>query len=371
MPLHGSATATAVIASTVVCGLLAYRHYYSRSFARSGYEGRIAAHELGEVTDKVKQFLAVAASVRATLSVRISCEEVADDAVPGPGQKIVHFIRHGEGAHNVAQRKCANTPAIGPRAASPSCMGPAARSGLPSHTPPLRVFARWRQSPSYDGLSEPYTLDMDPSGRYTDAELTPLGVQQAVACRQRTAGLRPQLLVVSPLRRATQTGLISFERHIARDGLRVLANELCHETAGRHTCDRRLSRTDLAAAFPRVDYSEVLAQRATAPTPYLATTTTATLNLHMRPTITRPKTKRTYPKRTPRTQLRIHPYSVPTPGCGGGPVLGRRAHTREQPEPRSARGRLRQLAGGAARGPNRRRGALGIPLCLHGGGARD
>ena len=35
----------------------------------------------------------------------------------------------------------------------------------------------------------------------------------------------------------------------------MVANEGCHERAGKHTCDKRLSKKVLAAAFPRVDYS--------------------------------------------------------------------------------------------------------------------
>mgnify|MGYP001479920181 CR=1 FL=1 len=42
--------------------------------------------------------------------------------------------------------------------------------------------------------------------------------------------------------------------HVRRGELPVLANELCHERAGRHTCDKRLSKAALAAAFPAVSY---------------------------------------------------------------------------------------------------------------------
>ena len=37
----------------------------------------------------------------------------------------------------------------------------------------------------------------------------------------------------------------------------MLAHEDAHETAGRHTCDKRLSRSALAAQFPAVDYGLV------------------------------------------------------------------------------------------------------------------
>jgi broad specificity phosphatase PhoE len=93
---------------------------------------------------------------------------VADDCEVPAGSKKVHLIRHGEGVHNVAQRE-------------------------------------WRSRPEYDGRSEPYTVDNDPSGKYTDALLTPAGEAQARALQPRTQQLSPQLLIVSPLRRATQT----------------------------------------------------------------------------------------------------------------------------------------------------------------------
>lgn len=162
----------------------------------------------------------MAEEVQGRMAFRLSYEPVADDAPAGPGHKIVHFVRHGEGRHNVAQRQ-------------------------------------WRASPLWDGHSEPYTLDTDPTGRYIDAELTVRGVQQAVALRARTARLCPDLLIVSPMRRATQTALLAFAPHVAACAMPIIAHELAHETAGRHTCDRRLSRTALATAFPAVSYSEV------------------------------------------------------------------------------------------------------------------
>ena len=94
----------------------------------------------------------------------------------------------------------------------------------------------------------------------------------------RTRLLSPQLLVVAPLRRATQTGLLAFEGRVSAAAagacggagggagggaaggaaggasLPAVAHELCHERAGRHTCDKRLGRAALAAAYPEVSY---------------------------------------------------------------------------------------------------------------------
>jgi len=98
-------------------------------------------------------------------------------------------------------------------------------------------------------------MDNDPNWEYIDAVLTPVGVQQANDLKTRVKDIAPQLMVVSPLRRATQTGLIAFDGHVTRKALNVVALELCHETGGKHTCDKRLDRTKLANQFPDVDYS--------------------------------------------------------------------------------------------------------------------
>ena len=80
-------------------------------------------------------------------------------ATPPPGAKLVHFIRHGEGHHNVAQRE-------------------------------------WRADPAWDGKTEPYTLETDPDMKYVDAELNDKGRGQAQDLTSRTEPtLRPQLMV--------------------------------------------------------------------------------------------------------------------------------------------------------------------------------
>ena len=86
--------------------------------------------------------------------------------------------------------------------------------------------------------------------------LTERGEQQAKDLRERTATVVPQLMVVSPMRRATQTGLIAFEK-IVQQGMPVLALEACHEIGGKHTCDQRLPRSELAKLYPAVNYSLV------------------------------------------------------------------------------------------------------------------
>lgn len=109
----------------------------------------------------------------------------------------------------------------------------------------------------YVSSPQPYDLDHDPEYTHMDAELTDLGLEQARELRTLSAMLSPELMVVSPLRRATRTGLIAFEDHVENQGLRVVAHELCHELGGKHTCDKRLSVAQLKEVFPVVDYSVV------------------------------------------------------------------------------------------------------------------
>jgi len=147
----------------------------------------------------------------------VKAEIVQDDAPILPGTKKVHFIRHGDGAHNAAQRE-------------------------------------WRERPGWDGKSEPYTDDNDPTFKYLDPELTELGKEQAAVLQPRSEKLAPQLMVVSPLKRATQTGIIAFQKHFDA-GLRTVAREECHGTW--RTCDKRCNLAELQEMFPTVDFSKI------------------------------------------------------------------------------------------------------------------
>ena len=182
-------------------------------------ERKVEAHQQSEVDTNTQLCRALAPKIAAELGVTISVALVADDAEVPPGSKKVNFIRHGEGHHNVAQRE-------------------------------------WRAQPDWDGTSEPYTIDNDASFRYVDALLTDKGEGQARTLQARTTIMaRPQLLVVSPLRRATQTSLIAFAPHVEASKLPTVAHELCHEIGGRHTCDKRLSRAELEKQYPAVSYA--------------------------------------------------------------------------------------------------------------------
>jgi len=107
-----------------------------------------------------------------------------------------------------------------------------------------------------------------------DPPLTALGLEDAKCLRPLAAELSPELLVVSPLRRATETILVGFEAaiqeahgiHRSSDArlvqktptvLPIVATELCREQIGVHVCDQRLPVRDLQAEYPMVDYSPI------------------------------------------------------------------------------------------------------------------
>ena len=184
----------------------------------------IETHEKKDVSDLMASLNAVGEALRPKLSHIVTAELSADDAAIEEGAKKVHFIRHGQGHHNVAQ-------------------------------------SEWRAA-GKEG--EPFWVSTDPEFDFLDAELTPLGEQQAADLRPRTAQLDPEVMIVSPMRRATQTGLLAFEDHVAgtrpndKPPMKVLAHEAAHEIAGKHTCDKRLTKTELAARWGAViDYSLV------------------------------------------------------------------------------------------------------------------
>jgi broad specificity phosphatase PhoE len=184
---------------------------------------KVEKHEKKDVSQLMDQLHQVGQTLRPTLPFAVKAARCEDKAEMKPGSsqvtvKKVHFIRHGQGHHNVAQ-------------------------------------AAWRNS-GKEG--EPYWTSTDPKLKFKDAELTEVGRGQATALRLRTEELAPELMVVSPMRRATLTGLLAFESHVARGALSVVAHECAHEIAGKHTCDFRLSLSELKKMYPVVDYSHVV-----------------------------------------------------------------------------------------------------------------
>lgn len=124
-----------------------------------------------------------------------------------PNAKIVHFVRHAEGHHNVAGRK----------------------------------------NPVFGYMSE----------ELVDAQLTPKGIEQCEALRQKAkSSLRNvELVVTSPLRRTMQTAMYTFP--FLKGAIPWIAIEHVREQTGLHPCDRRLSITEHKENFPFIDFDLV------------------------------------------------------------------------------------------------------------------
>ena len=130
----------------------------------------------------------------------------------------IHFMRHGQALHNVRAE------------------------GLRSEGCSFETFIN--------------TMREDDA---LDADLTPLGREQAAAARAalgaRAAGA--ELLVASPLSRALETAQLVFpELAAAGDGKFVCVEEL-REWSGQLVNARRRSRAELRAKFPACDFSGV------------------------------------------------------------------------------------------------------------------
>jgi broad specificity phosphatase PhoE len=67
----------------------------------------------------------------------------------------------------------------------------------------------------------------------------------------------PELVVLSPLCRALQTGILVFESLRDNKNVPFVAYEMAREESGVHVCDRRRPSSRLQAEFPMVDFSSL------------------------------------------------------------------------------------------------------------------
>ena len=146
-------------------------------------------------------------------------------------QKVLHFVRHAEGHHNVAA-------------------GP------------------------YERGSEGYLQALS-EFQWFDARLSPKGETQCAELREATRGLEHDLIVISPLTRTLQTATLAFANSSSakaegdgaagadgggvrgQKGVAWVAYEPIRERFGRNPCDNRRSIAELSAEFPHVDFSLV------------------------------------------------------------------------------------------------------------------
>lgn len=92
---------------------------------------------------------------------------------------------------------------------------------------------------------------------YRDARLTPRGIEQCAALRAKLdtdpSYVPPDVVVVSPLTRAIETATLTFPT----GPFPFVATELARERIAAHECDHRSTRSQLAAAHPYIDLSQI------------------------------------------------------------------------------------------------------------------
>lgn len=136
--------------------------------------------------------------------------------------KTVHFVRHGQGFHNL--------------------MADLATAAGVEWT----QFSRSAENP----YMQPEILD---------APLTEKGRQQALVLQRDTVALlehAPELVVCSSNCRALQTGLLAFESIVGVAPF--VAHEMVREETGVHVCDKRRPVSRQRAEFPQIDFTLLL-----------------------------------------------------------------------------------------------------------------
>ncbi|KAI4229124.1 MAG: hypothetical protein L6R36_001081 [Xanthoria steineri] len=146
-----------------------------------------------------------------------------DEAKSGTIYKVLYLGRHGQGVHNVAEKKYGT--------------------------------AEWdRYWAAQQG---------DASSRWVDPHLTATGIEQAHAVhafwKHQLAVAKtpaPQTYYCSPLYRCLETANITFRGlDLPADRpYKPIVKELLREANGVHTCDRRSSKSTLMAAFPNFTF---------------------------------------------------------------------------------------------------------------------
>uniref|UniRef100_A0A7S1THA7 Phosphoglycerate mutase family protein n=1 Tax=Compsopogon caeruleus TaxID=31354 RepID=A0A7S1THA7_9RHOD len=153
-------------------------------------------------------------SLQKPRAIRVTARRFDPSSAISPTEKIVHFVRHGQGYHNLA----------------------AAQPGVACHCA--------------TGDSAKLCPYLDPA--LTDARLTEAGEEEARAAKVQVGDRPIQLVVVSPLTRTLQTASLAF---LPQAPTPFLAHEAIREHLGVHVVNKRSRLSLLATQFPHVDFS--------------------------------------------------------------------------------------------------------------------
>jgi broad specificity phosphatase PhoE len=141
--------------------------------------------------------------------------------------KLIHFVRHGQGYHNL--------------------LGDVSR----------RYGAQFSETGEYEVAIKEQCPYMLPA--IQDPPLTSVGREDSQKLRVVATTIAPELLVVSPLRRATETILIGFHAAGMHGTVPIVAHEGCREQLGVFLCDKRSDIADYVedGRYHRVDFSHI------------------------------------------------------------------------------------------------------------------
>mmetsp|Transcript_18723 Transcript_18723/g.37310 ORF Transcript_18723/g.37310 Transcript_18723/m.37310 type:complete len:304 (+) Transcript_18723:132-1043(+) len=155
--------------------------------------------------------------VRASPAANESAEDVVGEEEEFLCAKTVHFMRHGQGFHNLLADRATAAGVV------------------------------WEQYSRSD--TNPYVAP-----EILDAPLTHKGRLQASSLRTEDLDPQPSAIFVSPLCRALQTAVLAFGHLVGREDVPFLSHETIREMTGVHTCDQRRPIREQAAEFPMVDF---------------------------------------------------------------------------------------------------------------------
>jgi broad specificity phosphatase PhoE len=170
--------------------------------------------KLGSVTIQATRVDTTDASYTGT-SMRPSC----------PHTKLVHFQRHGQGYHNLLY--------------------------LVLKDAGQQIQDIYHEDPRINPFVRPEIVD---------APLTDYGRHQCAAQQGLAATLDPQVILVSPLVRAIETAVITFQTHHQQNQIPFVAHEDAREELGLLRCNQRQPLSTSRRAYPFVDFGQMSEQ---------------------------------------------------------------------------------------------------------------
>lgn len=172
----------------------------------------------------------------------------------GSHKKVIYLVRHAEATHNVKEREAI-------RASLASGETDKGRQDE-ARRAVLREDPSLRDAPlSADGTEQARTSGKKLNALFNTSPTRPDGKKgsRPVSGQHQAPFRRPDIVLVSPLRRAlmTATELFLHSDHDGNDPPMFLAIEALREKRTGMACDERSSVAELRAEFPHVDFSDV------------------------------------------------------------------------------------------------------------------